>query len=287
MAIERPDAPKGILQPSEFSKHVTLNRFLPGPRLEEFVEHYWTVRWELPPGRYFVSENLPYPSCHLVFEPDTAYLQGVTTRRFEHRAVGSASVFSVKFRPGMAFPFVGRRLSELRDRRAGVEELFGAAGRELASRIRGSTDVDGRIAVIEAFLTRVLKESGHGTSRTAGTLESCRRARSIVDWIAERRDVTSATVVELHFGTGPRTLQLLFSRYVGVGPKWVIRRYRMLEAVEALHGTVKTEGVRPRADLAALALELGYTDQSHFTNDFRAMTGRTPGEYSRANAPEG
>ena len=28
-----------------------------------------------------------------------------------------------------------------------------------------------------------------------------------------------------------------------------------------------------------MAAELGYTDQAHFTHDFRTVTGMTPGEY--------
>ena len=66
---------------------------------------------------------------------------------------------------------------------------------------------------------------------------------------------------------------MLFNRYVGGGPKWVIRRYRMIEAVEAL----KSPGVMP--NLATLADAPGYADQSHFTNDFRSMTGQTPGAH--------
>ena len=33
--------------------------------------------------------------------------------------------------------------------------------------------------------------------------------------------------------------------------------------------------------LAEMAATLGYTDQAHFTHDFRTMTGMTPGEFLR------
>lgn len=45
-----------------------------------------------------------------------------------------------------------------------------------------------------------------------------------------------------------RTLQRLFSAYVGVGPKWVLQCYRLHEAVERLQG-------QGRVDWARLALE--------------------------------
>lgn len=78
-------------------------------------------------------------------------------------------------------------------------------------------------------------------------------------------------------GVVPHTLQRLFRRYVGVGPKWVLQRYRMHEAAERML-------IDPDVDLARLALELGYADQAHFGNDFHARTGRTPAAYLAACA---
>ena len=51
----------------------------------------------------------------------------------------------------------------------------------------------------------------------------------------------------------PRTLQRLFRRYVGVGPKWVLKRLRIHRAAERLTATSP-----PR--WTELALELGYYD---------------------------
>jgi AraC-like DNA-binding protein len=33
------------------------------------------------------------------------------------------------------------------------------------------------------------------------------------------------------------------------------------------------------ASITEVASDLGYTDQAHLTNEFRAMTGMTPGSY--------
>jgi AraC-like DNA-binding protein len=72
-------------------------------------------------------------------------------------------------------------------------------------------------------------------------------------------------------GRSPRSLQRLFREYVGVSPKWVLQRLRLHEAAERM-----LEG----RDWAALALDLGYFDQAHFIHDFKAVTGRSPGEYA-------
>jgi AraC-like DNA-binding protein len=72
-----------------------------------------------------------------------------------------------------------------------------------------------------------------------------------------------------------RSLQRLFQKYVGIGPKWVIQRYRLHEAVAQVQAG-KT------LSWTALALELGYFDQAHFVRDFRKLVGMTPGEYEKS-----
>jgi AraC-like DNA-binding protein len=71
-----------------------------------------------------------------------------------------------------------------------------------------------------------------------------------------------------------RTLQRLFDRYVGASARWVIKRYRVYEALESM---------RPGAPIewAALAQDLGYFDQAHFINDFKKLVGCLPSEYVR------
>ena len=100
------------------------------------------------------------------------------------------------------------------------------------------------------------------------------RASNIVDEIAENRDIVSVEQVAARWRLGTRTLQQLFSSYVGVGPKWVINRYRLHEAVERLQ-----EGAN--INFSELATELGYFDQAHFIRDFRTLVGCTPAAYAR------
>jgi AraC-like DNA-binding protein len=57
----------------------------------------------------------------------------------------------------------------------------------------------------------------------------------------------------------------------------VIRRYRLLEAAEAVrHGET--------VSWADLATTLGYSDQAHLIRDFRTAIGRTPASYARSQA---
>nr|WP_277606004.1 helix-turn-helix domain-containing protein [Glycomyces sp. L485] len=96
----------------------------------------------------------------------------------------------------------------------------------------------------------------------------------------EDRSITRADQVAERFAMSPKAIQRLFQFYVGLGPKWLIRRYRMHDAAERL-------AADPTVDLARLAAELGWFDQAHFTRDFKALIGSPPAEYASACASAG
>ena len=54
----------------------------------------------------------------------------------------------------------------------------------------------------------------------------------------------------------------------------MLQRFRLHEAAQRVDAGGAT-------DAAATALELGYFDQAHFINDFRAAVGRSPGRYAK------
>jgi AraC-like DNA-binding protein len=89
------------------------------------------------------------------------------------------------------------------------------------------------------------------------------------------RAITRVDDVCARFGMSARAVQRLFQNYVGVSPKWVLRRYRLHEAAAAL----ARQQDRPWAEVAT---ELGYFDQSHFIRDFTAAIGLTPVAYAQA-----
>jgi AraC-like DNA-binding protein len=91
------------------------------------------------------------------------------------------------------------------------------------------------------------------------------------------REVRRLSDLSTLAGIRPRTLQRMFTRFAGVSPTWVIRRYRLLEAAEAVrHGET--------VSWADLATTLGYSDQAHLIRDFRTAIGRTPASYARSQA---
>lgn len=243
----------------------SLDRYPCAPDLAELVERHWLVSWELPPGREGSVTLLPHPCVNLVLDRGRLTVNGVGRERFTYVYRDAGRVFGVKFRPGGFLPFLGRPLAGITGAVLPAEQLWGPAATALAERLTAAPGVDGLVAHVEEFL------------RERRPLPDPQVAfvQRIVAALLHDRTITRVDDVTEMFGITPRTLQRLFQRYVGVSPKWVLRRYRLHEAAAAL----AREQHRPWAEVAA---ELGYFDQSHFIRDFTAAIGMTPVAYAQA-----
>lgn len=56
---------RGILDPLELQQYVELQRFPAGEALAGIVDWFWSVRWDLPPGRSYRSRVLSHPSVNI------------------------------------------------------------------------------------------------------------------------------------------------------------------------------------------------------------------------------
>lgn len=255
---------RGILRhtpgPGEFH-HA---RIAPSPGLAGIVQHFWIVRWDLRGAAPQVRESLPHPNVHLVLQPGQTRIHGVQTGRFTRTLEGRGGVFGVKFRPGGFRPFLRRPVSSLRNGSLPLCDVFGAAADSLEDDVFAQQDDTHRVAVAERFLAACMPPADPNVERVG----------EIVDDIAADRSITTVEHLLDRWCVGKRPLQRLFNEYVGIGPKWVINRYRLHEAIERLADEVPV-------NWAELALDLGYFDQAHFIRDFKALVGCSPAAYTK------
>lgn len=226
---------------------------LPSPDLARYVDHYWVVSWEYAePYRQLI---VPYPNVHLTFQGGTATVNGVASGHRIRVLEGRDGVFGVTFRPGGFRPFLRASVSTITDRAVAATEVFGLDAGDLPDPVC--------VPTVEAFLR-------------ARRPEPDARAEEVADVVARIAASSGPARVDQlarDVGIGVRQLQRLFAEYVGVGPKWVIRRYRLHEVTERLANG-------DRVDWATVAAGLGYADQAHFGRDFKAMFGESPTAYA-------
>lgn len=259
--------PRGILVPRFETGTFRHERLAPCAQLAGLVEHYWFVGWDMqghPPQQ---QETLPHPNVHLVIEHHTDGVYGVHTARYTKQLAGQGFAFGVKFRPGGFRPFLGHAVAGIADQRVALAQVFGADGESLTRQVRASAANAAPRAMAAAAQAFLLARQPRADA-------DANRAAELVAAIAGDPALLTVDALAEQVGMNKRALQRLFQQYVGVGPKWVIKRYRMHEAIAQLQA-----GAAP--SLAQLALDLGYFDQAHFIRDFTALVGKPPGEYAR------
>ncbi len=262
MSRVKPEKPRGILNvPPEVARR-GVARYWPAEDLAPFIEHFWIVRWDLIEPQ--IVETVPHPSVHMVMDTTgPAEIAGVMDRKFTRTLEGRGRVVGTKFRPGAFRAFVKQSVANFSNRRLPIGDVFGTSARGLRERVLETEDDLASIAIIEPYL-RSLRPRLDDSITLAGRVA----AR-----IAEDRSLTRVDQIVTEFAMPLRQLQRLFKEYVGVSPKWIIQRYRLLEAAERM----AEDAIPAWADLA---LDLGYADQAHFIRDFKRFVGRTPAHYA-------
>ena len=265
MVTRQTASTRGILGPEAIGRVFSLRRTPPADDLAHLIERHWVVQWDLgdrPPHR---QEVVTHPCVNLVFEPHGAAVHGVHRRRDVRILAGHGWAVGVKFRPGGFSGFLGRPVHEITDRSVSLPHVFGEPARDLERAAAAEADPDAKIALTEAFLRARMPSPDPEVDLVQAV---------VIDMLAVDPGSTVQEVARRQ-AVSTRTLQRLFRRHVGLTPKQVLQRARAQVAVERVaegHGT-------PKADIA---YELGYADQAHFTNAFRAATGRSPGRYRAA-----
>jgi AraC-like DNA-binding protein len=178
----------------------------------------------------------------------------------------------LKLSPLGAYTLTGMPLSELTGACVPLEDVFGAAARELVTRIRESEDWDCRFDLVEAFLLARLYRTPPAVTPDPA-----------VAWAWERLRVSHGSVrvqaLATELGCSRRYLRDAFVRQVGLSPKTVGRLMRFEHVRERIE--------RAPARWCDVAHGAGYADQSHLNREFRDLVGTTPSDFVSRRIPEG
>ncbi|MBK3588557.1 AraC family transcriptional regulator, partial [Streptomyces sp. MBT57] len=255
---------RGIVDAPDLFTRVRFRRRRPAPALRPYLEHYWLIDWDL--DQPYAAHVVPHPSVNLVLQryeagesarerAGYAEVAGIGLGLFTQKLTGRGRVCGVQFRPGGFRPFAPEHaLYDLTGRRIDAAEVLRTP--PPVGAVLDPADEDARVRALDACLLALEPRPD-----PQATL-----AMELVDRVRTDRSVRRVGQLARSAGLSPRTLQRLFSAYVGVGPKWVILRYRIHEALERAES-------EPAVDWARLAADLGYSDQAHLVRDFTATVG--------------
>lgn len=218
----------------------------PGAALARTVECCWTL-------------DAPREMNHGV-APDGC-LDIIYSREWGLRAVGAMTVkarftmlagsktVGVRFRPGMARPFLGIPPPELTGKIAPLDELWGARARELARRLEDEPDAQ---SIAGALIAPPAPDP----------------VKHAIEAIAQAHGAVDLDAAAAKAGMSARQFRRRCFEESGLAPKHLCRILRFRYASQL--------AARGAGRWAAIALDAGYFDQAHLIRDFREFTGQAP-----------
>ncbi|HTF11984.1 MAG TPA: helix-turn-helix domain-containing protein [Asanoa sp.] len=244
----------------------------PPARLAPFVASLGWYEADLPDGR---ETTIPTGTAQLVVNLDRDELSWHDGAGRRHTRAGAGfcapkagpleidtaqqrRAICVVFRPGGAYPFIGK-VDALDEPVVALDDLWGRT--DLRERLCTAPTPQAALQVLRADLEgRAGHEPDHGIAAAAAALHRGQGVGAVSD--------------RLGMTTG--SLRRRFATRVGLAPKRFARVRRLQRLLDA-----ENDG-----DWARAAAEVGYFDQTHMINDFRALTGMTPAAYRPRSAGE-
>jgi len=254
--------PEAIVRPRAGAELFTVERVAPRSELAEFVAYHWLVRWEVP-GTYR-QQVVPQPRVHVAAEQGRLLVHGITREPFERELSGRGLVLGTAFHPAGFRPLLRRSVGSLAGTVQPGLAVLGADDRSAAVRILADGPDVELVAAMEEYLLALAPRPD----------ETARWVDRLVAQAERRHDIRRAEELAEVAGVSLRALQRTFTEYIGIGPKWVIQRFRILEAAAAALGDTPV-------DWAVLAQDLGFSDQAHLTRVFTQVVGTPPATYRR------
>lgn len=258
----------GVLYPDRLTRYAA-GWIAPDRAVSAVVDQYWYVSWALDEGERLDQPIIDLPAVTATIEegavPAPLVVTGVHDRAWRRTIRGTGHVFAIRLRPAGLAVLSDLTPEQIANATAPLSVDLDVRLHTLMRTIRGTgADPAERARAADHEIRQLLVERA---PTPAGLL-----ANDVLDEL--RHSVRSRTGPALaeHFACSERTVQRAVTVSLGHGPKWISGRIRLQEAALAL-------ATRPSDDLASIAADLGYNDQSHLTRDFRTTTGITPDAY--------
>lgn len=233
----------------------TYREQVPPAALRPWVECAWEL--VVGEGDDHIQRVLPDGSIDLVWTEHAGLrVVGPNTTAFLEPVAAGSSAVGVRLHPGAAPPLVGGSAEALRDARVPAGLVWRAAGARLEDAAAGAAGADERLGILLGAIA-ARSRGAPGPDGVVGAV------------VARLRHAPTVRAGELaaDLGLGERQLRRRVVAAVGYGPKRLARVLRLQRALAA---------ARAGQELAAVAYEAGYADQSHFARDCSELAGVPP-----------
>ena len=268
---------RGVLNLTNNQSYYQLKQYKPSKALQPFIEQFWHVTWDLRNRSPLTQQNLPQPNIHFTIEGDQTLFYGPVKSSFTRTLIGQGSIFGIKFHIGALSPLLQQPLCHYVDKIIELESLLEPVDVSNVTKINAVDNVQNQIKIAEAFLQNLIfnPASPFFVENSVQATEQTMRVRALVELIENDHSMTKVSQLVTTSGLSERAIQRIFKTYVGLNPKWLIRKYRIHELLTRL----ETELSLNKVDWQQIVHDLGYVDQAHLFNEFKSFVGHSPQQY--------
>jgi AraC-like DNA-binding protein len=235
--------------------------WLPSADLRGSLACYWVS--VTPPGHGpALASVLPDGCTDLIWQSGLgAFIAGPDTGPAPTQIPAGTVLVGARFWPGAGGPALGVPLAELRDQRVAVADCLPRLARQLPADLTPERAFSAIATACEHFVA-------------AGPADHL--VRHATKLLANGETTVAGLCAML--ALSERQLRRRFDDAVGYGPKTMQRVLRFRKVLTRLT-------VTPEADLATLAVQVGYSDQAHLTRETTRLAGLPPAALARTLQP--
>lgn len=210
----------------------------------------------------------------VLHDATTGYLMAPgQAEEFAHPVDGGDTCTAVRLSPALLAELAGGDpLLDIPD--LPMDAASDRAFRQVAALADRGDPAERLVLTVAGLLAR--RVPGRVRSGRPGTDAARRRLVTQAREMLHAQPRTGLTELARHVNCSPHHLSRLFTQLTGSGVSQYRNRIRVGEALERIGAG--------EADLAALASDLGFADQSHLTRTVRAFTGRPPAAWRTRRA---
>lgn len=250
--------------------------FVPAEELQKSIKCFWYDKIEygkvqsdfevIPDGYaeiiFYFGKELNISSNGVLKPLTSPFMIGLLHQPAVFNSVNSLEIIAVRCYPWMVFDLLGWSSQKGKEGVQVFEHPIAKLQSALSDLI-SSNKIEEAIAKVENFfLTREAKSDSNSLITKAGIVITAAGGSISVSEVAA---ASHATV---------RTLERNFKQSSGYTVKDVSAVMRFEQVRNRLW-------LEPNLSIASLAQELGYTDQSHLSREFKRYSGTTPGAFAR------
>ncbi len=250
----------------------------PSGLLAPYIRQYWGVDSCVPMGNTYTQRIVPSGLPELMFFsghlPDVSapgkrfganvILSGQQKGFYDLNISQAFSLFAITFQPHGMMMFFDLSLLELYDHNVPLQFILKEETNKLEDAFAVADTFEEKVTLAEAFLLNRLRKIRQKYDFA--------RVRRCVELITRERGLSGIDHLASNACLSRKQLERIFAEHIGASPRQFLKIVRFQSAI-------KLKASKPDSSFTSLAYNCGFYDQSHMNNEFKKMSGLTPGEF--------